>query len=204
MVLQTLMTLGSHLLSPSACAGLAGTGRFLKDVVMARKKLVTSKAEQVRIMANADREFSPPEDFPLNATERRNFDAIIKEFAKTELDEHKLQLVAILARTIATVEKSQRQLAIEGETSMNTKGQKSINPLKKAIQMDVQQIINLRRTLMLNVQTRKDDYQVTRSIMKQTERSSPFNRDNDHSGNPETSFPELDDADLIARPMWDN
>ena len=77
---------------------------------MARKPRIDSTAEIVRIMNAAAKEIVPPASVPLTPEEMGFFDNIVAEFARSELTAHKLEVVAILARTMADLVREQRAL----------------------------------------------------------------------------------------------
>ena len=134
---------------------------------MARKPRIDSTAEIVRIMNAAAKEIVPPASVPLTPEEMGFFDNIVAEFARSELTAHKLEVVAILARTMADLVREQRALQTD--------------PSKKTIvQMHAHSILSLRRSLSLHGRAQGGDADVVVKRRKETkaiERDSPLVED---------------------------
>lgn len=122
-----------------------------------RKAPVTSTAEKVRIAAAAGKAILPPEHVPLRAREMPFFNSIIKEFAKADWSDHNIELAAMLARLMAELAEEQVALQAEGTVITNIKGTKVMNPRRSVIQMNAQAILNMRRSLSLNLNIGKKE-----------------------------------------------
>lgn len=114
-----------------------------------RKARVDSAEEQVRIAAAARQPIVPPSNVPLDARDKPFFVNIIAEFARSEWTAHQLELVAMLARTMADLEDEQREFRREGSVVQCVRGPVT-NPRFGVIQGHVNLIISLRRSLALN------------------------------------------------------
>ena len=117
---------------------------------MARKPRIDSTAEIVRIMTAAAKEIVPPASVPLDADDMVFFNKVIAEFARSELTEHKIELVAFLARTMSDLKREQDALREEGSTLESDKGITYANPRIAFVQKYTQSIINLRRSLLIH------------------------------------------------------
>ena len=73
---------------------------------MTRKTRIDSAAEVVRIMSKATMKIVPPAHVPLSPEDMPFFESVIAEFAKSELTDHQIELVALLARTMADLNES--------------------------------------------------------------------------------------------------
>jgi len=70
---------------------------------------VDSTSETVRAMAAATKEIDPPKTVPLTDDELPLFHSVIAEFSKSELSQHKIEMVAILARIMFSLVEEQRK-----------------------------------------------------------------------------------------------
>lgn len=119
-----------------------------------RRPPISSKAEQVRIMAGAAKDVVPPDHVPLRARELPFFDNIIKEFARAEWSSHQIELAAMLARMMSDMVDEHEALRSEGSVIKNAKGTPVMNPRRTVLQMCSVAILNMRRSLSLNADVR--------------------------------------------------
>lgn len=141
-----------------------------------RKAPITSKAEQVRIMAAAGKEILPPSHVALDKGDMPFFHSIIAEFAKADWTDHQIELAAMMARLMADTEREHIALRAEGSIVRNQRGTQIMNPRRSIIQMNAQSILNMRRTLSLNAIARgsKDQRANNARLAKETEEDNPL------------------------------
>lgn len=92
----------------------------------------------------------PPSNVPLDAADMTFFASVIDEFARSELTAHQLELAAMLARTMADLERDQRLMREEGPVLATEKGAPVVNPRKTVIQMNASTILSYRRSLSMH------------------------------------------------------
>lgn len=148
-----------------------------------RKPRIDSRAEAVRIMSKANQEIVPPLNVPLDDRDMPFFSSVIAEFARADWSAHQLELAAMLARTMADLEREQRELRVEGSVAYSEKGTPVVNPRKILVQMHAGTILSFRKSLALNAraQTKDQERIATRHVVAKSIETT------------------LDD-DLIARP----
>jgi hypothetical protein len=137
-------------------------------------------------MADAARSIAPPSNVPLDACDLPFFVNVIAEFARSEWTAHQLELAAMLARTMADLEREQRELRAEGSVSKSDRGTPVVNPRKVVVQMHAGSILSFRRSLQLHARAQ------TRDLADAAKRQSGAKRI-------EADMPDGDE-DLIARP----
>lgn len=124
---------------------------------MAKRQPISSATAAVHILAKAARELRVPAHVPLDEADMPFWESVISEFARSEWTDHQLELAAMLARTMADLEKEQRLFREEGSVSYSEKGTPVINPRKMAIQMHSGTILSFRRSLSLNARAMGGD-----------------------------------------------
>lgn len=145
-----------------------------------RKARIDSAAEAVRVMAKATAEIDPPANVPLDAEDLPFFESVIAEFARSEWSSHQLELAAMLARTMADLEREQRELRAEGSVMATEKGTPVVNPRKTVVQMHASSILSFRRSLSLHARAQAGetrDVGKRRSAAKGIELGNPLNDD---------------------------
>lgn len=120
-----------------------------------RKPRIDSAHEAVRVMAGALKPIDPPSNVPLDAGDLPFFESVIAEFARSEWTAHQLELAAMLARTMADLEREQRELRAEGSVSVTERGTPVVNPRKMVVQMHASSILSFRRSLSLHARPRR-------------------------------------------------
>ena len=113
-----------------------------------RKNRSDSSAEAIRC-ATAPA-VHPPSTVPLEKEDLPFFVNVVDEFARADWTAHQLELAAMLARTMADLEREQCALREEGSIAYSTKGTPVVNPRKTVIQMHSSTILSYRRSLHLH------------------------------------------------------
>jgi hypothetical protein len=80
---------------------------------------------------------------------------VIAEFARSEWTAHQLELAAMLARTMADLNREQQLLRAEGSVVTTERGTPVVNPRKAVVQMHAASILSFRRSLSLHARARK-------------------------------------------------
>jgi hypothetical protein len=150
-----------------------------------RKSRIDSASEAVRVMASASRQIDPPSNVPLDKEDLPFFASVIAEFARSEWTAHQLELAAMLARTMADLDREQRSLRAEGSVAYSEKGTPVVNPRKTVVQMHAGTILSFRRSLALHARAQGGD---ARDIAKRRGQAKGIEADN-----------PLED-DLLAKP----
>ena len=151
-----------------------------------RRARIDSTAEKVRVMAKVGEPIHPPPNVPLDPDDLPFFVNVIDEFARSEWTAHQLELAALLARTVADLNREQLAMRDEGTVLMSEKGTPVVNPRKTVIQMHASTILSYRRSLGMHARAQGGDARdiaKRRAQAKAVEPDSPF-----------------DDDELLARP----
>jgi hypothetical protein len=117
---------------------------------MARKPRIDSTSEAVRVVSRAATAIVPPSSVPLEKCDLPFFASVIAEFARSEWTAHQLELAAMLARTMADLNREQQELRDEGSVVKTDKGTPVVNPRKAVVQMHASSILSFRRSLSLH------------------------------------------------------
>jgi hypothetical protein len=128
-------------------------------------------------MAGAVAQVAPPSNVPLDERDIPFFLSVIDEFALSEWTAHQLELAAMLARTMADLERDQRLMREEGPILATERGTPVVNPRKTVIQMNASIILSYRRSLSLNARAQGGearDIGKRRAAAKDAEKGSPF------------------------------
>jgi hypothetical protein len=149
-----------------------------------RKPRIDSASEAVRVMAKAAAPIAPPSNVPLQKCDLPFFASVIAEFARSEWTAHQLELAAMLARTMADLNREQMALRTEGAVCMSEKGTPVVNPRKAVVQMHAASILSFRRSLSLHARAQGGE---ARDVAKRRSGAKAIEADN-----------PLDD-DLLAR-----
>jgi hypothetical protein len=154
---------------------------------MAKRQRIDSATAAVQVMAAAVREIVPPAHVKLDAQDLPFWSSVIAEFARSEWTAHQLELAAMLARTMADLDREQRDLRAEGSVSMSERGTPVVNPRKTVVQMHAGTILALRRSLSLHARAQKGE---GRDVAKRRAAAQAI-----EGGN------AFEDDDLLARPI---
>lgn len=152
-----------------------------------KKARVDSASEAVRIAASVYMQIEPPSNVPLEACDLPFFASVIDEFARSEWSAHQLELAAMLARKMADLERTQRELRQTGMTLTTEKGHPVPNPCLAALRMLDTSILAFRRSLSLHARAKVGE---TRDIAHSRAGAKQLAE----------SIADLGDEDLIAKP----
>lgn len=147
---------------------------------MSRKQRIDSRSEAVRVMSRAAVDIVPPSNVPLDKGDMPFFASVIAEFARSEWTAHQLELAAMLARTMADLEREQRLLREEGATALSERGTPVVNPRKTVVQMHASTILSFRRSLALHARAQGGDARdigKRRAIARSIEAENPLEDD---------------------------
>jgi hypothetical protein len=147
---------------------------------MTKRQRIDSATAAVQVMAAATRAILPPAHVKLDEQDLPFWSSVIAEFARSEWTAHQLELAAMLARTMADLDREQRDLRTEGSVSMSERGTPVVNPRKAVVQMHAGTILALRRSLSLHARAQKGegrDVAKRRSAAKEIEGESPLGDD---------------------------
>lgn len=122
-----------------------------------RKQRVDSNAAAVRIMQGATKQIQPPSHVPLDDMDWPFFENVVEEFARSEWSEHALEIAAMLARTMATLEQEQRTLRSEGMIAVRENGTSVENPRARAVKSLTGDILSFRRSLSLHARAKQGE-----------------------------------------------
>jgi hypothetical protein len=123
----------------------------------ARKARIDSASEAVRVMSKAASAIVPPSNVPLDKCDLPFFTSVIAEFARSEWTAHQLELAAMLARTMADLNREQIALRKEGAVAASDRGTPVVNPRKAVVQMHAATILSFRRSLALHARAQTRD-----------------------------------------------
>ena len=151
-----------------------------------RRSRIDSTTEAVRVVAAAGRQINPPSNVPLEPCDLPFFASVIAEFARADWTAHQLELAAMLARTMADLEREQMLLRGEGAIAYSEKGTPVANPRKTIVQMHAASILSFRRSLALNARAQSGE---ARDVAKRRTASKRLENIGDLHGD-----------DLIAKP----
>lgn len=151
---------------------------------MSRRQRSDSITKAVEAAGASGRQFTPPSNVPLDNGDMGFFASVIAEFARAEWTAHQLEIAAMLARTMADLEREQRALRTEGAIVMSEKGTPVVNPRKTVVQMHASSILSFRRSLSLHARAQGGE---TRDIAKRRKQMKGHEV-------------EADDDELLARP----
>ena len=121
---------------------------------MLRKQRIDSNSAAVKIMQGVTRQIQPPSHVPLDDCDWPFFENVVEEFARSEWTEHALEIAAMLARTMATLEQEQRTLRHEGMIAVRENGTTVENPRSRAVKSLTGDILSFRRSLALHARAR--------------------------------------------------
>ncbi len=152
---------------------------------MSKKNKITSISAESEIVAGAYKDIVPPKHIRMDEDDLPFFDSVIAEFAKADWTAHQLELAALLARTMADLEREQYLLREEGSISKSDKGTPVANPRKSIVQMHAGSILSMRKSLALNARAQEGE---ARDVAKRRSKAKSYE-----------SGVDLED-DLIARP----
>jgi hypothetical protein len=136
-------------------------------------------------MSKAASAIVPPSNVPLQKCDLPFFVSVIAEFARSEWTAHQLELAAMLARTMADLNREQMALRKEGSVMASERGTPVVNPRKTVFQMHAATILSFRRSLSLHARAQGGE---ARDVARRRAGAKTIEADN-----------PLDD-ELLARP----
>jgi hypothetical protein len=119
-----------------------------------RKRRTDSTDNLHRIFAGANIEIAPPAHVPLTDADWPYWHSIIEEYAKSDWTRHALDIVALLARTMALLEEQQRLMFAEGPVLTKADGSPCPNPRNRVVATLNGQVLALRRSLGLTARAK--------------------------------------------------
>ena len=144
---------------------------------MKRRHRIDTVTGAVEAMKGATRDVSPPSNVPLQPGDMPFFASVIAEFARSEWTAHQLELAAMMARTMADLEREQVALRAEGSVLATERGTPVVNPRKALIQMHAGTILSMRRSLSLHARAQGGearDISKRRGMAKGIEADNPL------------------------------
>ena len=142
-----------------------------------RRARIDSASEAVRVMGAAAKPIVPPANVPLEPCDLPFFANTVAEFARSEWTAHQLELAAMLARTMADLNREQLLLREEGSVATTERGTPVVNPRKAVVQMHASSILSFRRSLSLHARAQGGearDVAKRRSMAKAIEADNPL------------------------------
>lgn len=175
----------------------------MRNQSMKKKKAhrIDSVKETVKVAAAAHKKIKTPSGIKLDDEEKKFFDDIVKEMAKIEWSDHKLQLAALLAKMMKSLREAQDDLNENGVSIKTPKGMLVVNPALHAVSKLSQVITTTRRSLSLHASafSQKEDIGNRRKKAKEIERSATDADDEDGLlGTPGADDEDEDDETDLA------
>ena len=122
---------------------------------MARQKRIDSIAAGVEIAAKAARPILVPSHVPLEPEDLPFWNSVISQLPRSEWDEHKLELAAMLAKSMSAQARAQERMVGEDDVVF-TKNGMVVNPRITAIARHSAAIMSFRRALALQAAATSD------------------------------------------------
>ena len=152
---------------------------------MARKTKVTSREAAIEAARKSLGVITAPPTVPLADDDLPFFDAVIKEYAKSEWSQHQLEIAAMMARTMRDLEENQRELRVEGYIiTRPSNGTTVENPRQRVVKSLTGDLLALRRSLGVHARAKAEP----RDAAMQTQHLKGYEQDNPY------------DNGLLARP----
>lgn len=145
-----------------------------------RRTRIDSTAEQARSIQDAAQPIVPPAGVSMDAADLVFFGNVIAQAARSEWTDHKVELAALLARTMADLAREQDALRKEGSVIEGR-----LNPRAKLVQQHTAAILSLRRSLGLHTRAQEGEQ---RDVLKRREILRDY-------------WSEAASSDLIASPQ---
>lgn len=122
-----------------------------------RKTRIDTVFGAIEAVQAAKREIKPPRNVKLDRGDKPFFNSLLAEFARAELSDHTIELLAMLARAMADLEREQRQLREEGSVTVASTGKRSVNPRQTVVSNLSAAILSMRRSLSLQAHAKNGD-----------------------------------------------
>jgi hypothetical protein len=117
---------------------------------MTRRLRIDGPTAAVAIMQAAMREIRPPGHVRLDDQDLPFWHSVIAEFGRSEWTEHQIEMAALLARTMADLEREQYALRDEGYVLTRPSGVTMQNPRNRTVQALTSHVLAMRRSLALH------------------------------------------------------
>lgn len=115
-----------------------------------KRTRIDAASSKAAVIQAATRKISAPESMALNARELKFFEGIAAEFPKADLGDHRLTMIAVLARDLSAYGLQSEALNKEGFTITRPSGLIAKNPRLDILHGLIGQILALRRSLALH------------------------------------------------------
>lgn len=118
-----------------------------------KRSRTDTASEQTKIIAAAFIKIKPPAEVPMRPSDVVFFDAVIAERANAEWTTHDIQVAALLARAMGSLEREESLLRKEGMIHKTKNKYPVLNPRKSAISLYYAAVLKFRITLCLNLRS---------------------------------------------------
>ncbi|WP_219893427.1 hypothetical protein [Aquisediminimonas profunda] len=145
---------------------------------MTRHPRIDSASQAVEVMKAGMREIAVPGHVRMTDEDWPFWHSVVSEFARSQWTDHSLELAAMLARSMADLEREQHLVRLEGFIVKRRNGTKVENPRSRVVKRLTSEILSLRRSLALHARARGGDMRNIRrrsDIAKAIEASNPLN-----------------------------
>jgi len=142
------------------------TTHFWNFLVSTMKHTKTNSVEEA-VRAVRSPPVSPPSNVPLADGDIQFFANVVDEFARAEWTAHRIELAAMLARSMADLAREQNRVRDEGFVTVRENGTMVVNPRARVCRGLVGEILALRRSLSLHARARAQGD--SRNIAKRNE-----------------------------------
>ena len=144
---------------------------------MARRPRIDSAASAVKIMQGAQREIAPPGHVRFDDSDWPYWHSVVEELPRSEWTNHKIEMAALLARTMSDLEREQQALRLEGSVIETTRGAQP-NPRVGIVAKCSATIMQYRRSLGLTARAQNasdpENIGKRRAIAKGVEQRNPL------------------------------
>lgn len=121
---------------------------------MAKRQRIDTASAAVEIMKGAQREIAPPGHVRMDDEDWPFWHSVLAEFARSEWTDHQLEIAAMIARTMANLEREQYALREEGFIAVRENGTTVENPRSRVVKSLTGDLLSLRRSLSLHARAR--------------------------------------------------
>ncbi len=145
---------------------------------MTRRLRIDGPTRAVEVLKAGMREIALPSHIRLADEDWPFWHSVIAEFARSEWTDHSLELAALLARSMADLEREQFELRQEGSIIVRPSGVRVANPRSRSVSTLIGEILAMRRSLALHARARGGDVRnIARrsAIAKAIEEANPLN-----------------------------
>jgi len=122
-----------------------------------RKTRIDTVSGALETVQAAKKPVKLPRHVKIDRGDKPFFNSVLAEFARSELSDHTLELLAILARAMADLDREQRKLREEGSVLIGPSGKAGVNPRQTVVSSVSATILSLRRSLSLQAHAKNGD-----------------------------------------------